>query len=64
MILTINIQSAGYAMKQLCKMKKDEISTCFKKLTDITGKPKFMCTKCARVAKDEKYLCRPASLAK
>jgi hypothetical protein len=51
-------------MKQLCKMKKEDISTCFKKLTDITCKPKFMCTKCARVAKDEKYLCRPVSLAK
>lgn len=51
-------------MKTLCKIKKDDISTCFKKLTDITCKPKYMCTKCARVAKDEKYLCRAASLAK
>lgn len=51
-------------MKSLCKMKKDDIATSFKKLSDITCKPKYMCAKCARVAKDEKYLCRPTSFAK
>ena len=51
-------------MKTLCKLKKDELSKNFKKIIKIVKKPKFICEKCARVAKDKKYLCNPIALKK
>lgn len=49
-------------MKELCKLKKNEMKDEFKKIIKIVKKPKFICEKCARVAKDKKYLCNPQSL--
>lgn len=49
-------------MKTLCKLKKDELSDDFKKIVKIVKKPKFICEKCARVAKEKKYLCNPVTL--
>jgi len=51
-------------MKELCKLKKNELSADFKKILKIVSKPKFICEKCARVAKDKKYLCNPVALKK
>lgn len=51
-------------MKELCKLKKDEFSKNIKKIVKIVKKPKFICEKCARVAKDKKYLCNPMVLRK
>jgi len=51
-------------MKELCKLKKTELASNFKKIVKIVSKPKFICEKCARVAKDKKYLCEPKALTK
>ncbi|WP_310440380.1 hypothetical protein [Sulfuricurvum sp.] len=51
-------------MKELCKLKKNELDIHFKKILKIVSKPKFICEKCARVAKDKKYLCNPLPLKK
>lgn len=51
-------------MKTLCKLKKNEMANDFKKILKIVKKPKFICEKCARVAKEKKYLCSPLSLKK
>jgi len=49
-------------MKTLCKLKKDELADDFKKIVKIVKKPKFICEKCARAAKEKKYLCNPVTL--
>lgn len=49
-------------MKELCKLKKNELALNFKKIVKIIKKPKFICEKCARVANDKKYLCEPINL--
>ncbi|MDP3292017.1 MAG: hypothetical protein Q8M43_08300 [Sulfuricurvum sp.] len=49
-------------MKELCKLKKNELEIHFKKIIKIVKKPKFICEKCARVAKDKKYLCEPKKM--
>lgn len=57
----------GVAMskiKKLCALKKSDIEENTKKLFKIVSKPKFICTKCARVSKDEKHLCHASSLKK
>ena len=51
-------------MTTLCKLKKNELTADFKKILKIVKKPKFICEKCARVAKDKKYLCNPVPLKK
>jgi hypothetical protein len=42
--------------KQLCKWKQEDIMKKFDKYTDIVRNPKFVCTKCGRVA-DKKNGC-------
>lgn len=51
-------------IKKLCALKKGDIEELEKKLFKILSKPKFICEKCARVAKDEKYLCHAKVLKK
>ena len=46
----------------LCAYKKDEIKENLKELSRIVSDPKFICRKCARVANDKEYLCKPAKL--
>jgi len=48
--------------KTLCKYKKEKIEEHMETLKQIVGNPKFICRKCARAAKDEKYLCKPVTL--
>ncbi len=49
-------------MKELCKLNKNELTAHLKKIIKITKKPKFICTKCARAAKEKKYLCSPEKM--
>jgi len=51
-------------IKHLCSLKKEDVKTYAKKIIKIVSKPKFICEKCARVAKDEKHLCHPTALKK
>jgi hypothetical protein len=46
----------------LCDWKKDEIKNNLTELKKIVGKPKYICLKCARVAKDASYLHKPEEL--
>lgn len=51
-------------MKTLCKLKKDDLALSIQKIIKITQKPKYICTKCARVAKDKEYLCHAMKMKK
>ena len=52
----------GKDNKHLCDWRKDEIKDNLEKLKGIVGEPKYICLKCARVAKDSDYLHRPEEL--
>ncbi|MDD2356931.1 MAG: hypothetical protein PHX13_03350 [Thiovulaceae bacterium] len=49
-------------MKTLCELKRDDLEKDFSKIVSIVSKPKYICKKCARVAKDKKYLCKAVEL--
>lgn len=49
-------------MKTLCELKRDDLEKDFSKIVNIVSKPKYICKKCARVAKDKKYLCKAVEL--
>jgi hypothetical protein len=49
-------------MANLCKWKKDRIDKKFDELVKIVRNPKFVCTKCGRVANSKKWLCKPRSI--
>ena len=48
--------------KELCKWKQDDIKKNFDDFNDIVRKPKFVCTKCGRVAAKKKWLHKTAVL--
>jgi len=48
--------------KTLCKWGKDDIKEGFKELKKIVGDARFICRKCARVARNQEYLCKPDEL--
>jgi 3-methyladenine DNA glycosylase/8-oxoguanine DNA glycosylase len=48
--------------KILCKWKQEDITKKFDKYSDIVRNPKFICTKCGRVADKKKWLHEPAAL--
>ena len=45
--------------KPICKWDKEEIKDNLDELKRIVAKPKFICRKCGRAAKDDDYLCKP-----
>ncbi len=47
---------------QLCVLKKSDIEEHTKKIIEIVKDPKFMCTKCARVANEKSFLCHPKKM--
>ena len=49
-------------VKILCKWKQEDITKKFDKYCDIVRNPKFVCTKCGRVADKKKRLHKPAAL--
>ncbi len=50
-------ESQKMKITQLCALKKADIEKHTQKIIKIVKKPKFICTKCARVAKDKAFLC-------
>ena len=48
--------------KELCKWKKEDITKKFDKYTAIVKNPKFVCTKCGRVADKKKWLHKAVAL--
>lgn len=48
--------------KTMCKFKKEKIEENLKVIRKIVINPKFICRKCARIANDEAYLCKPLTL--
>ena len=48
--------------KTICKWDKDEIKDNLDKLREIVIPPKFICSKCGRVAKKGDFLCKPVDL--
>lgn len=51
-------------VKKLCGLKKDDIEKQMEKILKIVSEPKYICEKCARVAKDDEHLCHPLSFKK
>ncbi len=50
--------------KELCKWKKEDITDKFDKYVAIVKNPKYVCTKCGRVADKKKWLHKPAAIKK
>ena len=48
--------------KHLCKWDKEEIKDNLEKIKKIVAKPRFVCRKCGRAAKDSDFLCKPEEL--
>ena len=48
--------------KYLCDWKKDEIKENLNRLKEIVAKPRYICLKCGRAAKDSAYLHKPVEL--
>jgi hypothetical protein len=48
--------------KKLCKWKKEDFETDFEKLADAVRKSKYVCIKCGRAARKEKWLCEAKSV--
>jgi hypothetical protein len=48
--------------KELCKWKASKIEKELPKIRKLVAKPSYVCSKCARVAVDAKYLCKPEPL--
>ncbi|PSW13070.1 hypothetical protein C9I98_22495 [Photobacterium sanctipauli] len=49
--------------KSLCKYRRIEIADKFAEISKIVSMPNFICSSCARVARDKGYLCKPSSLS-
>jgi len=48
---------------KLCKLvKNDYIKTSLKEYLEMIKNPKFVCSKCGRVAVEQKFLCKPVEL--
>ncbi len=46
----------------LCKLDKHDIDENMDVIVSLVSEPKFICRKCARVAKNKKYLCQPIQI--
>jgi hypothetical protein len=48
--------------KALCKWKQNDITKNLDKFSDIVRNPRFVCTKCGRVADKKKWLHKPVAI--
>lgn len=46
----------------LCKLDKHDMEERMPDIVSLVSEPKFICRKCARVAKNKKYLCKPIKI--
>ncbi len=47
----------------LCDLKREEIEENWSAVCDLVRKPKYVCRKCARSAKNKDHLCKPKRIA-
>lgn len=52
----------GKEKKALCKWDKESIKDKIDEIKTIVKEPGFVCKRCARVANDKEYLCKPEKL--
>ena len=50
--------------KSFCKWDKDDIATNIDAIFELTAKPKYVCARCARVARCKTNVCKPHKFAK
>jgi len=48
--------------KSICDWDKKDIEKNLKEIASQVSKPKYVCRKCARVARDEKLLCKAVKI--
>ncbi|NTW89098.1 MAG: hypothetical protein HGB26_08320 [Desulfobulbaceae bacterium] len=48
--------------KTLCKLDKHDMEERMGDIVSLVSDPKFICRKCARVATNKKYLCKPLTI--
>lgn len=51
-------------IKELCKIRAKEFDLYYDDIVKIVRKPKYICSKCLRVAKKESLLCTPVEIKK
>ena len=51
-------------LKELCKLKKKELQAILPGLAEALGSCQFLCRKCARVAPEKNWLCKPLLISK
>jgi DNA-binding transcriptional regulator WhiA len=49
-------------MKEICKMKSEDLESSLKEIKKMVNKPKYICSKCLRAAKKKSYVCKPLEL--
>ena len=52
----------GEKNKKLCKLKKEFIKNNLNDFKELVSSPNYLCRKCGRVARQERYLCKVVSL--
>ena len=50
--------------KKMCKLGKSDLKNNEEGIIAQVLAPRFICTKCLRVARDKKLLCKPSALVK
>lgn len=51
-------------MKSLCQLKSKEIEKNLHEIMKEIAKPKYVCERCARAAREKKHLCKPVKIVR
>lgn len=51
-------------MKSLCQLKSKEIEKNLRDVMKEVAKPRYVCEKCARAAREKKLLCKPVKIVR